>query len=178
VGGQCANVVADAVLATLPRMGTTADEVVERYVTEVGEAARALDRLVTDPTGLDAAGMLAALVDPRLGTLGVPFMADLMAPEGSIYFDAIFGAYHGQAAIRAWLVPAMAEIEFVEFVPKAETVLFDDGEGGTSLDEWQMVANLGGEKLPLSRGVSVRRYRGGPGRTCSGRRLTRCGLPP
>ena len=120
-----------------------------------------LDRLVTEPSGLDVQGMLAALVDPRLGRMGIPLMADFMAPEGSIYYDAIFGAYHGQLAIRNWLVPAMAEIEFVDFVPTAEPVLFDDGQGVTSLDEWNMVANIGEDVIPLSRGVSVRRYRDG-----------------
>jgi hypothetical protein len=55
----------------------------------------------------------------------------------------------------------MAEIEFIEFVPTQAPVLFDDGAGGTSLDEWQMFANLGEERLPLSRGCSVRRYRDG-----------------
>jgi len=88
-------------------------------------------------------------------------LADFMAPEGSIYFDAIFGAHHGQAAVRAWLVPAMAEIEFIEFVPMAESVVFDDGEGESTLDEWQMVANMGEEKIPVSRGVSVRRHSAG-----------------
>lgn len=88
-------------------------------------------------------------------------LAAFIAPEGSIYFDAIFGAYHGQAAVRAWLVPAMAEIEFIEFVPMADSVVFDDGEGESTLDEWQMVANMGEEKIPLSRGVSVRRHSAG-----------------
>jgi len=142
-------------------MGVTPDQFVETYVATMSGEAMDVDRLVTEPCGLDAAGMIAALNNPKLGRLGIPFMADLMAPGGSIYFDAIFGAYHGQADIRAWLVPAMAEIEFIEFVPMAEPVLFDDGEGGTSLDEWQMFANMGDEKLPLSRGVSVRRYRDG-----------------
>jgi hypothetical protein len=105
--------------------------------------------------------MLAALSDPRLDRLGIPMLADFMAPEGSIYFDAIFGAYYGQLAIRAWLVPAMAEIEFVEFVPKAESVFFDGDEVTTSLDEWQMIAHIGDDEIPLSRGVSVRRHAGG-----------------
>ncbi len=142
-------------------MGTAADQLVERYVAEMTDTAMDVDRLVSESSGLDAAGMIAALGHPKLGRLGVPLMADFMAPEGSLYFDAIFGAYHGQAGIRAWLVPAMAEIAFIDFVPMAEPVLFDDGLGGTSLDEWQMVANIGGAKIPLSRGVSVRRYRGG-----------------
>ncbi len=142
-------------------MGSTPDQFVEAYVATMAGTAMDISRLVTEPSGLDAAGMIAAIGNPKLGRLGIPLMADFMAPEGSIYFDAIFGAYYGQASIRGWLVPAMAEIEFVEFVPMAEPVLFDDGLGGTSLDEWQMVANIGEEKIPLSRGVSVRRHRDG-----------------
>ena len=105
--------------------------------------------------------MMAAFAHPDLGRLGITLMADFMAPEGSIYYDAIFGAYRGQHAIRGWLVPAMADIEFIDFAPTAESVSFDDGEGGTTLDEWQMIMNLGETKIPLSRGVSVRRYRDG-----------------
>ena len=142
-------------------MGITPDQFVDSYVSRMTGKAMDIDRLVTEPCGLDAAGIIAALGNPKLGRLGITFMADAMAPEGSIYFDAIFGAYHGQAAIRAWLLPAMAAIEFIDFVPMAEPVLFDDGQGGTSLDEWQMVASMGETKIPLSRGVSVRRYRDG-----------------
>jgi hypothetical protein len=105
--------------------------------------------------------MNEAISHPDVGRLGIALMADFTAPTGSIYYDAIFGAFHGQLAIRQWLVPAMAEIEFIDFVPMAEPLMFDDGEGGTSLDEWQMVMNLEGQKIPLSRGVSVRRYRDG-----------------
>jgi hypothetical protein len=134
---------------------------IDRYLVEMSGQPADLDRLVTEPSGLDAAGMIAAISDPRLGQLGIPLMADFMAPDGSIYFDAIFGAYHGQRDIRNWLVPAMAEIEFIEFQPLAESVVFDDGAGGSSLDEWFMVANIGDDKIPLSRGVSVRKYRDG-----------------
>ena len=49
----------------------------------------------------------------------------------------------------------------IDFVPTGASVTFDDGEGGSSLDEWQMVMNLGDARIPLSRGVSVRRYRKG-----------------
>ena len=142
-------------------MKISVDQFVDAYVTEMAATANDLDRSVTTPSGLDAEGMLAALTDPRMGRLGIPLMADLMAPQGSLYFDAIFGAFYGQTAIRKWLVPAMAEIEFVDFVPTSPGVLFDDGNGGTSLDEWNMVANIGDMAIPLSRGVSVRRYRDG-----------------
>ena len=142
-------------------MGAPADTFVKTYVTEMTGKAMDLERLVTEPSGLDAPEMMAAFAHPDLGRLGITMMADFMAPEGSIYYDAIFGAYRGQHAIRGWLVPAMADIEFIDFAPTAESVTFDDGEGGTSLDEWQMVMNLGDTKIPLSRGVSVRRYRDG-----------------
>ena len=131
------------------------------YLEEMTGQAMDLSRIVTVPSGLDAREMIAALAHPDLGRLGITLMADFMAPDESIYFDAIFGAYRGQHAIRGWLVPAMADIEFIDFAPMAESVSFDDGEGGTTLDEWQMVMNLGDTKIPLSRGVSVRRYRDG-----------------
>lgn len=125
-----------------------------------------VDRLVLEPSGLDAAGIVAALEHPALRQpgmqpVGIQLMGDLMAPEGSIYFDAIYGDFHGQSAIRNWLLPTMASIDFIEFVPTEAPVLFDDGLGGTTLDEWQMFAALGEERLPLSRGVSVRRIRDG-----------------
>ncbi|MGB8860969.1 MAG: hypothetical protein WCC60_17040 [Ilumatobacteraceae bacterium] len=142
-------------------MGITTADFVHGYVAEMRDKDVDLDRLVTVPSGLTSEGMIEAISHPDVGRLGIPLMADFMAPTGSIYYDAIFGAFHGQLAIRQWLVPAMAEIEFIDFVPMAEPVMFDDGEGGTSLDEWQMVMNLDGTKIPLSRGVSVRRYRDG-----------------
>jgi hypothetical protein len=142
-------------------MVITQDEFVKSYVAEMTGKEVDLDRFVGVPSGLTPAEMMATFTHPELGRLGITLMADFMAPEGSIYYDAIFGAYYGQRAIRGWLVPAMADIEFIDFVPMAESVVFDDGEGGSSLDEWQMVMNIGDDKVPLSRGVSVRRYRDG-----------------
>ncbi len=142
-------------------MKNTVENFVTAYVADMADTAFDLDRAVTESSGLGATEMMAVLTDTRLGRMGIPLMADFMAPDGSVYFDAIFGAFHGQAAIRNWLVPAMAEIEFVDFVPTAESVIFDDGMGGSSLDEWNMVANIGDMSIPLARGVSVRRYRDG-----------------
>ncbi|MGI9646510.1 MAG: nuclear transport factor 2 family protein [Ilumatobacteraceae bacterium] len=144
----------------------SAKEFVEVYAAEMEGLEPDLERVVTDVSGLDAAGMVEALADPWFTEPGrqpvaLQMMCDWMAPEGSIYFDAIFGDHHGQHAIRNWLIPAMAGIDFIEFVPTAAPALFDDGVGGSSLDEWQMFANLGDARLPLSRGVSVRRYRDG-----------------
>lgn len=142
-------------------MGITTDAFVRSFVTEMEGKEGDLNRVVMSPSGLTLEGMVEAMFHPAVGRLAIPLLADFMAPEGSAYYDAIFGAYHGQFDIRNWLVPAMAEIEFIDFVPTAPTVVINDGHGGTWLDEWQMVMNLGGEKIPLSRGVSVRRYRNG-----------------
>ena len=141
-------------------------EFVESYVGEMEGVEPDLDRLVTAPSGLDAAGMVEALADPWFTAPGrqpvaLQMLCDWMAPDGSIYFDAIFGDFQGQHATRNWLLPAMAGIDFIEFVPTAPPALFDDGLGGTSLDEWQMFAEMGDDRIPLSRGVSVRRYRDG-----------------
>ncbi len=144
----------------------SADEFVESYIAEMADRELDLDRLVTEPSGLDAAGMLAAMANPWFAEPGrqpmaLQMIADFMRPEGSIYFDAIYGAMDGQLATRQWLIPTMATIDFIQFVPLAPHVLFDDGEGGTSLDEWEMVAVIGDDRMPLSKGVSVRRYRDG-----------------
>lgn len=139
----------------------TPSQFVEDYLGQSSQAVNDLGRLITKPCGLDAHGMIATISDSRLGRFGIPMMADFMAPDESVYYDAIFGAYHGQLSIRGWLVPAMAEIEFIDFVPTAEPVVFEDGLGGTSLDEWEMVASIGDDKIPLAPGVSVRRYRDG-----------------
>jgi hypothetical protein len=144
-------------------MANIAHEVVASYADVTGLD---LDRVVTEAPGLDAAGMLQALADPWFTEPGrqpnaLEMMSDFMAPTGSIYYDAIYGAFDGQAAIRNWLIPTMATIDFVEFVPTAPPTLFDDGLGGTSVDEWQMWAVIGDDRIPLPRGVSVRRYRDG-----------------
>ncbi len=125
-----------------------------------------LGRLITERAGLDPAGMIEALenpwfTEPGRQPLALQMMCDWMAPDGSIYFDAIYGAFDGQSAIRNWLLPTMATIDFIEFAPTAPSAMFDDGEGGSSLDEWQMVAVFGDDRIPLSRGVSVRRFRDG-----------------
>lgn len=143
-----------------------AEQFVESYLAAHEGQQQDLDRVVSEPAGLDAAGMLAALADPRLTEPGrqavaMEMMSDFMAPTGSIYFDAIYGAFDGQVAVRNWLIPTMASIDFIEFVPTAPHALIDDGLGGTSIDEWQMWAVFGDDRMPLPKGVSVRRYRDG-----------------
>ena len=147
-------------------MGSSAVDYVGQYIASYEGVEQDMNRLVVEPSGLDAAGMMQALAEPRYTepgrqSLALEMMSDFMAPNDSIYYDAIYGAYEGQVAIRNWLIPIMATIDFIEFVPTAPHALFDDGAGRTSLDEWQMVAVFGDDRLPLSRGVSVRRYRDG-----------------
>lgn len=147
-------------------MGNSANEFVDAYIAAVAGSDPDLDRLVDEPAGLDPAGMLQAIADPWFTEpgrqpLALQMMCDFMAPEGSRYYDAIYGAFEGQRAIRNWLLPTMATIDFIEFVPTAPHALFADGTGHSSLDEWQMFAVFGDDRMPLSRGVSVRRYRDG-----------------
>ncbi len=115
-----------------------------------------LDRVVETCPGLDAAGVVEVLGDTRLGPLVIEALSDLMHPVDSVYYDAIFGAFSGQSSIRDWLVPAMAEVDIVEFVPTAKPEVFVRAGGSSSVDEWQMWLNHDGDRRPLSRGVSTR----------------------
>jgi hypothetical protein len=140
------------------------DEFAEKFAQSLKVTPVSLGRLITEPCGLTPEEMMAALAHPLVGQAGIDLMADFMHPTNSRYFDAIYGSYYGQRDIRGWLVPMMSEISFIEFVPTSEPEFFDDGEGVTTVDEWQMVADMavmgmGEGKMPMSRGVSVRRYR-------------------
>lgn len=151
---------------------SAATDHVGRFLATMNEnEARRVDRYIAVPSGLDLHGMHEALADPRLAEpghrpYGIQLMADFMAPEGSRYFDSIYGSFFGQSAIRNWLVPAMGEIEFIDFVPQQEPVVFEAEGASWWLDEWQMFMDLaaigmGEGKAPLSKGVSVRRCRDG-----------------
>ena len=145
---------------------TTVDEFAEKFAQSLKVTPASLDRLITEPSGLTPEEMMTVLAHPLVGQAGIDLMADFMHPTDSRYFDAIYGSYYGQKDIRGWLVPMMSEISFIEFVPTSEPEFFDDGEGVTTVDEWQMVADMavmgmGEGKMPMSRGVSVRRYREG-----------------
>lgn len=117
-----------------------------------------INRMTTAPSRLSAESIVRVLGDPQLGSHAVEALSDLMHPTGSMYYDAVFGAFHGQVAIRNWLVPTMKENSFIEFVPTASTEVFARDRGTSSIDEWQMWAHVGAERLPLSRGVSTRHY--------------------
>ena len=58
-----------------------------------------IDRRVEEPHGFDAGGVLQVLDDSRLDSRSViEALTDLMHPTDSMYFDAIFGAFHGRLA--------------------------------------------------------------------------------
>ena len=140
-------------------MSHRVDQYVDRFVGSVSDPL-SLDRRVDEPCGLSPTEMHEALKHARFAddpAYGIQMMGDFMKPEGSRYFDAIYGSFFGQADIRGWLVPTMASIDFIEFRPMSEPVFLDDGDGTTSVDEWQMFMG----EIPLSRGVSVRRFRDG-----------------
>jgi hypothetical protein len=128
---------------------------------ERAESGLTIDRVSEHPPGVEAEGILEILGDSRLGHRVIEAMSDLMHPTDSMYFDAIFGAFHGQVAIRNWLVPTMSDISFIEFVPTAPTEVFGRDDGSSSIDEWQMWAVIDEERLPLPRGVSTRHYADG-----------------
>ena len=114
-------------------------------------------------TGLSAAEILQMFEHPALRLpehkhAGVSLMVDLMAENDSMYFDAIYGAMYGRENIRGWLIPMMKEIDFIEFTPTQPSAVFARSSDTWTLDEWQMFAVFGDDRIPLPKGVSVRRY--------------------
>ncbi len=147
---------------TTPTTYSPAQEAfVSSYMSERRGQDKPLDRVVSEPCGLSPAEMMSVLAHPGLEDRGLEVMADFMHPADAMYFDAIFGAQYGQQAIRAWLLPTMAEISFIEFRPQRPSVLIDAGDETVMIDEWMMVATIEGNEIPLSPGISVRRFRDG-----------------
>lgn len=134
---------------------------VANYMAQVTEGPFDMERMITEPSGLSHEEMASVFAHPKLGFRGLEVMVDVMKPEGSMYFDAIFGANYGQHDIRNWLVPTMAESSFLQFRPTGPAVFMDDGEGGTTIDEWIMVADFGEQEIYMGHGISVRRFRDG-----------------
>jgi hypothetical protein len=128
---------------------------------QVTEGPFDMERMITEKSGLSHKEMATVFAHPLLGMRGLEVMVDLMKPEGSMYFDAIFGANYGQHDIRNWLVPTMVESSFLQFRPTGPAIFMDDGEGGTTIDEWIMVADFGDTEIFMGNGISVRRFRDG-----------------
>ena len=131
------------------------------YMAQVTEGPFDMERMITKKSGLSHKEMATVFAHPLLGMRGLEVMVDLMKPEGSMYFDAIFGANYGQHDIRNWLVPTMVESSFLQFRPTGPAIFMDDGEGGTTIDEWIMVADFGDTEIFMGNGISVRRFRDG-----------------
>ena len=132
------------------------DDFAKRFLSGIVGQETSLDRFVDAPSGLSVPEMLSALGHPSLGRLGIQMMADFMHPTNSRYFDAIYGSFFGQKDIRNWLVPTMAQIEFIDFdnltvsPPKA---FHDLPAGGTRL-----IQPVKGYLATMVRGEVTRRF--------------------
>ncbi|NJN50828.1 MAG: hypothetical protein HC809_02625 [Gammaproteobacteria bacterium] len=144
-----------------PTHSAAAQAYLDAYYRDRADAPLDPARVVTQPSGLGHRDIHTIINDRTLGERFFEIHADLMHPTRSVYIDPIFGAFTGQSAIRAWLVPTMSQIKGVAFDAVRPAEFFDDGEGGTSVDEWQVHSLIDGEWVPSIRGVSVRRYRDG-----------------
>lgn len=119
-------------------------------------------RFVGTPSGLSHRDIHSVINDRSLGERFFEVHSDMLDPEKSVYIDPFFGDLHGQRAIRAWLVPIMSgQGSGASFDPVFPAVFLDDGEGGTSIDEWELTQPVNGKWEKIVRGVSVRRYRDG-----------------
>ncbi|CAB5052050.1 unannotated protein [freshwater metagenome] len=79
-------------------------------------------------------------------------------PTDSVYHDPIFGVFHGRDEIKSWIMDIMPRVGNIEFMPVGPEL----NNGKTYLQEWVQVAvTSDGERVPMFRGTSVRRYRDG-----------------
>ena len=118
----------------------------------------------TDPNaGLPPVPEVAWRTEPNVGesrVREVDFEADCRRfhPTDSEYHDPIFGTFRGRAEITAWLLDVMPKCGDIVFEPLGP--VFDDGE--VFVQEWMQKAIIhGGERVEMTRGTSVRRYRDG-----------------
>lgn len=135
---------------------------IDRYREETRGKPLDPARFVGTPSGLSHRDIHSVINDRSLGERFFEVHSDMLDPEKSVYIDPFFGDLHGQRAIRAWLVPIMSgQGSGASFDPVFPAAFLDDGEGGTSIDEWQLTQPVNGEWVKIVRGVSVRRYRDG-----------------
>ena len=126
-------------------------------------AERPIDphRFVAEPSGLSHRDIHSLINDRSIGERFFEIHADFLHPEDSRYVDPVFGELRGQRAIREWLVPTMSGVGAVSFDATFPAAFLDDGEGGTSIDEWRLTTLVDDEWVPVTEGISIRRYRGG-----------------
>lgn len=128
-----------------------------------GAAERPIDphRFVAEQSGLSHADIHSLINDRSIGERFFEIHADFLHPDDSRYVDPVFGELRGQRAIREWLIPTMSGVGAVSFDATYPAAFLDDGEGGTSIDEWRLTTLVDDEWIPVTEGISIRRYRGG-----------------
>ncbi|MBL0913958.1 MAG: nuclear transport factor 2 family protein [Sphingopyxis sp.] len=145
-----------------PEHSPAAQAYLDRYRAETKGKPLDPARFVGTPPGLSHRDIHSVINDRSLGERFFEVHSDMLDPEKSVYIDPFFGDLHGQRAIRAWLVPIMSgQGAAASFDPVFPAEFLDDGEGGTSIDEWVLTQPVNGEWVKIVRGVSVRRYRDG-----------------
>ncbi|WP_144037743.1 WHG domain-containing protein [Sphingopyxis sp. KK2] len=145
-----------------PEHSPAAQAYIDRYREETKGKPLDPARFVGTPSGLSHRDIHSVINDRSLGERFFEIHSDMLDPEKSVYIDPFFGDLHGQRAIRAWLVPIMSgQGSGASFDPVFPAAFLDDGEGGTSIDEWMLTQPVNGEWVKIVRGVSVRRYRDG-----------------
>lgn len=145
-----------------PEHSPAAQAYIDRYREEMKGKPLDPARFVGKPSGLSHRDIHSVINDRSLGERFFEIHSDMLDPEKSVYIDPFFGDLHGQRAIRAWLVPIMSgQGSGASFDPVFPAAFLDDGEGGTSIDEWVLTQPVDGKWEKIVRGVSVRRYRDG-----------------
>lgn len=145
----------------VPTHSAAATDYISEFMTRHGGAAIDATRFVESPAGLDHRDIHSIINDRGLGERFFDIHCDFLHPADSRYVDPIFGAVFGQRDIRAWLVPTMTGAGAVSFDAVFPAEFLDDGEGGTSIDQWRLAAYDGEQWVDVTDGISVRRYRDG-----------------
>ncbi|MEN3953115.1 nuclear transport factor 2 family protein [Iodidimonas sp. SYSU 1G8] len=145
-----------------PTHSPAAQAYLDTYMREMSGKPLDARRFVATPSGLSHPDIHSIINDRSLGERFFELHCDMLHPTKSTYIDPIFGDLHGQKKIRAWLVPIMSgQGGGASFDPVFPAEFMDDGEGGTSIDEWQLVQPVDGTWKPIVKGISVREYRDG-----------------
>lgn len=146
-----------------PTHSSEASEYLKAYLKDADNSEMKTDRLVKQRCDLSHTDMHTIINDRSIGSRFFEILADFMhpSPEHSIYISPMYGEFHGQKNIREWLIPTMQQAGSYAFDARCPARFFDDGEGGTSVDEWQLTSYQDGKWKPLVSGISIRKFRDG-----------------
>ena len=114
--------------------------------------------VVSSPNGLSHADIHAIIVNRSLSPRFYDMLADFVQPEMGIYFDALFGPYESQRAVRRFLASVMPDAADTRFEAVFPAHLFSDEHGSVSVEEWEAFAP--GAARPTAKGISIRRMSG------------------